>query len=98
MKTYHVIKLDRRHKGTTLFQYYVEPVFHTHITDKVKFYEWRNWCWNTWGPSIERDAALDFGSNHYNVARWSWHTENGLKRIYFKSDKELNWFNLKWNI
>ena len=43
MKTYHVIKLDRRHKGTTLFQYYVEPVFHTHITDKVKFYEWRNW-------------------------------------------------------
>ena len=51
-----------------------------------------------WGPGIEREMALEFykGPGYLPVGRWAWHTDDGAKRLYFQTDKELNWFVLTW--
>ena len=63
MKDFRVIKMDRRHRACGQFTHYIEPVWSTQLADKIKFFEWRNWCWQTWGPGMERDIAVEFGSN-----------------------------------
>jgi hypothetical protein len=97
MKKFTVTKLDRRHKGTSQFSHYITPVWSSQLADKIKFFEWRNWCWATWGPGLEREVAIEFGSNYYETVRWAWHTNDGAKRLYFKSERELNWFVLTWS-
>ena len=97
MKSFNVYKLDRRHKGNTMFSHYIVPTWSTRLEDKLKFFEWRNWCWTTWGPGMEREEAIAWGSNYYPVGRWAWHTGDGQKRLYFQSEKELNWFVLTWS-
>jgi hypothetical protein len=96
MKQFTVTQLDRRHTGRQQFSHYITPVWSSQLADKIKFFEWRNWCWATWGPGLERDSAIEFGSNHYQVVRWAWHTGDGARRLYFKSQQELNWFVLTW--
>ena len=97
MKSFTVTRLDRRHKGYKLFSHYVTPVWSSTLADKLKYFEWRTWCWATWGPGIEREEAINWGSNQYYVTRWAWHTGDGAKRLYFQSEKELNWFVLTWS-
>ena len=97
MKQYTITQLDRRHRGYTLFTHYITPVWSQKLEDKIKFFEWRTWCWTTWGPGMERDKAIEFGSNHYSVGLWAWHTEQGARRLYFRSERELSWFILKWS-
>jgi hypothetical protein len=96
MKQFTVTRLDRRHKGYSKFSHYVTPVWTTQLADKLKFFEWRKWCWATWGPGLEREISIAFGDNIYDV-RWAWHTNDGAKRLYFASEKELNWFVLTWS-
>ena len=93
-----ITRLDRRHKGQALFSHYITPVWSKHLEDKSRFFTWRTWCWETWGPGIEREMALEFykGPGYLPVGRWAWHTDDGAKRLYFQTDKELNWFVLTW--
>ena len=97
MKLFTVTKLDRRHKGYTQFSHYVTPVWSTTLADKLRYFEWRTWCWNTWGPGMEREQAMEFGGGHYQVGRWAWHVDGYSKRLYFSTEKELNWFILTWS-
>jgi len=97
MKDFTVYKLDKRHKGHVLFSHYIVPTWSVRLEDKLRFFEWRNWCWATWGPAMEREEAISFGSNYYSVGRWCWHTGDGQKRLYFQTEKELNWFVLTWS-
>ena len=97
MKKFNITRLDRRHKGCQQFSHYITPVWSSQLADKIKFFEWRKWCWATWGPGTERDLAIEFGSNYYPVGRWAWHTGDGGKRLYFQTEKELNWFVLTWS-
>jgi hypothetical protein len=46
---------------------------------------------------MEREEAVAWGGNYYPVGRWAWHTGSGQKRLYFQSEKELNWFVLTWS-
>jgi hypothetical protein len=46
---------------------------------------------------MESTWAMELGSDNYEITRWAWMTEHKLKRIYFRSEKELNWFMLKWS-
>jgi hypothetical protein len=94
---YTINKLDRRHKGFASFTHYIMPVWSSQLADKLKFFEWRNWCWETFGPGMEREMAIEFRLLHDADLRWAWHTNNGAKRLYFKSEKEVAWFNLKWS-
>jgi hypothetical protein len=94
---FHITRLDRRHKGYKQFSHYITPIWSSTLADKLKFFEWRKWCWETWGAGIEREEAIHWGSNHYYVTQWAWHTGDGAKRLYFQSEKELNWFVLTWS-
>jgi hypothetical protein len=97
MKQFIINKLDRRHTGYNQFTHYIVPVWSSQLADKLKFFEWRKWCWTTWGPGMERDIAIEFGSDHYQVSRWAWHTEDKARRLYFATEKELNWFVMTWS-
>jgi hypothetical protein len=96
MKQFTITRLDRRHKGYDKFSHYITPVWSSTLADKLKFFEWRKWCWDTWGAGIEREIAIEFGSHMYDV-KWAWHTADGSKRLYFATEKELNWFVLTWS-
>ena len=97
MKQFTITKLDRRHKANSLYSHYVTPVWSSQLADKIKFFEWRTWCWTTWGPGMDREEAMQWGSKQYPVGRWAWHTNDGQKRLYFATEKELNWFVLTWS-
>lgn len=82
-------KLDKRNKGHGLFKYSV--IFDYRETEK--FLEVRNWCWSQWGPSSELDF---YTQSSLNSEGWAWITDEWRKNIYLKSDKEYQWFILKW--
>ena len=95
-KKYKIKKLDRRHKGYGHFTYIVEPPLSGNRTSKVQqFQAWREWCWSTFGPSMERNF-IDLNYNNVEY-KWTWFTDEYDTRIYLKSDKELNWFVLTWS-
>lgn len=83
-----IIKLDKRYAGADYFKYGV-PFYRN---NKDKFIEIREWCWQTFGPSCELE--------HYHFYTepkvWAWEVSQWNTRIYFKTDKELNWFRLKY--
>jgi len=94
MKHWTVTALDNRHAGRSLFSHYVTPVWTTRLNDKLMFLQWRNWCWASFGPGMERDLAIELGDSNI---KWAWHTEGRIRRLYFRSTKEYNWFTLKWS-
>lgn len=83
-------KLDKRYKGHEHFKY-LATFWHK---DKEKFCEVRNWCWQQWGPGCE----IDF---HHSVVNrsssWSWLIDEYRMNIYIATDKEYQWFLLKWH-
>lgn len=83
-------KLDRRHNGHLQFKYYAR--FLTISMDQ--FCEVRNWCWQTWGPSAELDTIryLEYGKD----LKWAWICDQYNVKIYLATDKEYQWFTLKW--
>jgi len=101
MKHFEIVKLDGRHTGHKEFTHYIVPnipygpVWGQKLEDKIRFFKWRKWCWETWGPGLERDAAIEFGNDIYEVW-WAWHVGDRTKRLYFRTEKELDWFLLKW--
>ena len=97
MTKYRITKLDKRHTGYGMFAYYITPVSTISLNDKLRFLEWRKWCWETWGMGMERDLALELGSRQFDVVRWAWDTEFKHRRIYFASEKEFSWFILTWS-
>jgi hypothetical protein len=100
MKQFTVNKLDRRHNGYKQFTHYITPIPQWGIGQleyKLRFFEWRKWCWETWGPGMEREIAIELGSRQFEVCRWAWHTEDRARRLYFASEKELSWFILTWS-
>ena len=96
MKQFSVTSLDRRHKGYAKFSHYITPVWSSTLKDKLEYFEWRAWCWNTWGPGMEREIVLEFGRDLVEP-KWAWHVDKYGRRLYFASEKELNWFVLTWS-
>ena len=102
-------KTDARFTGNAIFKYVVDvtadgsvPIMgsikHRMANRFNNFIEVRDWCIQTWGMSCERGIYLDIVSvdNTKLNTHWSWHTEFGETKIYLASDKEANWFKLKW--
>jgi hypothetical protein len=100
-----LVTLDRRNNGHGFWKYYVKAdtfVPKMSVSGQSRrqyFFEWREWCWNTWGPSKE---VLEFGSNDVfdnkfcSNAHWCWQNEQYVVRIYLKSDDEAALFMLRW--
>jgi len=79
-------KLDKRHTGHSRFKYFASFSY----IDLLTFVSVRNWCWQTWGPSAELDIQ------GLQDQKWAWVHDNYNTRIYLASDKEYQWFVLKW--
>jgi hypothetical protein len=97
-----VTKLDGRHTGVANWKYYTEINYRSMKLEERKklFHDWREWCWNNWGPSKE---LTDY--DHYDLydnvcssnAHWCWlNDEHGRRRIYLRSDQDLEAFTLRW--
>ena len=83
-------KLDKRHTGHGTYKFLVE--FNSNQFEK--FFEARNWCWETWGPGCEVE-------NTHKVTHerlWAWQYNEWNTRIYLATDKEANWWKLRWGI
>jgi hypothetical protein len=66
----------------------------------TEFNEFRNWCSETWGMSCERTAYLTLLSADPSKVNphWCWHTEFDNMKIYFRSEKEVEWAKLRWTL
>jgi len=97
---YKVTKLDRRHTCYNIMKYHVEITLDIWGSENrvAKFMEYRNWCWDTFGPGVERKwITLGVGEKGLETLNsWAWHTEHNEMRLYFKSDAELALFTLKY--
>ena len=80
-------KLDKRYTGSHLFEYRIDFDY----PRREQFKQIRNWCWETFGPSCE----LNFLSKGEEKV-WAWTTDSYRVRLYLKSDKEVNWYKLRW--
>lgn len=97
-----LVTLDRRHAGYGIWKYYVKtPLTQHYKVNKHLFFNWRAWCWDTWGPSKEMteydiDDLLHDTPQCYNN-HWAWQHDKYTKcRIYLKSDDDASMFVLKW--
>ena len=90
---FRIVKMDGRSLGYPNWQYYAEFGMRSHML----FSQSRAWCWETWGPSTEielmhfSNPEKSFINQHYT---WVWNQYK--KRIFFRTDLELNLFILKW--
>jgi hypothetical protein len=66
----------------------------------LKFVELRDWCWDTFGRSHERDVLIYLADkDDAFVRKWAWHfVTEGRKEfaIYFAGEEEYTLFKLKW--
>lgn len=84
-----VKKLDRRMSGHGDFARCVD----FSGKEYSRFIEIRNWCWDQWGPSCEYNFWCRISNPN---PAWCWLTDEWRTRIYFTSDKEAQWYHLKW--
>lgn len=98
-------KTDKRHNGNQHWKYIVIVEKAANITYGIQstiqkandLNQIREWCWATYGPSCELDfwLALPEGASSKNE-QWCWHTNFDNFKIYLRTEKEANWFKLKW--
>ena len=101
-----VRKTDKRFTGSDILHYVVDikhgsfPVIYNKFStgqQLKKFQDVRNWCIETWGMSCEREHYLHLLADDVEVnTHWCWHSEFYDIKIYLRTDKEANWFKLKW--
>lgn len=104
-------KLDKRNSGYPIWKYYINrprSLFSNRVSlfeSNQRFYIWRAWCWETWGPSKEL-AAWIVDSQHTGIEmpecqneHWTWISDQYqyINRIYLRSDEELSMFILRWS-
>jgi len=90
-------KLDGRHKGLNRLKYRV-LVNGAKPTKFQDFCQVRQWCWETWGPSCEREIFLSLGQDNVGSVEWAWHYDEKFNYcyIYLAGPKQLELFTLKW--
>jgi len=100
--SFKLVTLDGRHLGHQLFKYSVKLRYN--IDSEEDFIKIREWCWNTFGPSMELDLWMDIRySQSKGDPKWSWHAprtsylnSRPLPRIYLASDRQAAEFLLRW--
>lgn len=92
MKSYQVKRLTRQYNGYDHFKWLIECGAYDEIQNRRDLSAWREWCWQTWGPSKELLWAITIKP----VPVWAWDTEFRHKRLYLKGDVERTLFELKW--
>jgi hypothetical protein len=96
-----VKKTDKRMNGHGQFKYYVDL---KHDRNEPfgslmeKFFELRQWCWETWGISREvtEYSSKDFSWLGDQNKHWSWVNDQYRARLYLANKEEAALFTLKW--
>lgn len=95
---FKVKKTDKRHAGHLQWMYFIESTMHNKLI-RQHFFQWREWCWDQWGPSKELNR-YDHDDLFDGVAcsnpKWCWLTDGWRSRIYFRSESEASMFSLRW--
>lgn len=105
------VKMDGRYKGYPSWHYFVarpsrqlgKVNYPTRYESMQTFFEWRHWCWDTWGASKElhhwmEDTILRVGIIPVDQnPHWTWVSDSTNDRIYLRGDSELTLFLLKWS-
>jgi hypothetical protein len=98
-------KTDKRHSGNHEWQYLVVVERMANVTfgnmatiqKTADLNAIREWCWTTYGPSCELELWLAVPENTPGKnTHWCWHTNFNNFKIYLRTDKEANWFKMKW--
>ena len=88
--------LDKRMNGYGKFKYGVDFTYNWKGT---RFDHARTWCWENYGASVELDIWEDLPENERNPL-WAWdrgqYNKSFRCMIYLATDKEANWFRLRW--
>lgn len=98
---FSIAKLDSRFAGHKHFKYRVK-ILGDYIVRYNSYIEVRNWCWETFGTSCERDILVELADKDESfVRKWAWHAEKYNKRfdecyIYLATDEEYVIYRLKW--
>lgn len=93
-------RLDGRFAGSEVFKYRLKITGYR--SDRIsRFIELRTWCWESWGPSCERDLFLDhYYDNNKTLFNkyWAWQSNdpNDCFYIYFIDDGAAGYYKLKW--
>jgi hypothetical protein len=69
--------------------------FNGTTADITNFCDQREWCWEQWGPSREYEFWIRTPEDKRNPA-YCWIVDKWTIRLYLGSDKEAQWFGLKW--
>lgn len=108
-RSLQVVRLDKRWAGYRQFRYCINFVEHymSSRNDRLRlFNDIRSWCTDTWGVSCERDIyiilAEDLSKAKHDDSlngHWAWHSDlnTGTFRFYLKTDKEVEFFMLRWS-
>ena len=75
--------------GHGIFKYYVNFAHNF----EQEFCDVRKWCWGQWGASDDYEFLPVIKGP--NIA-WCWLNDKYTMRIYLASDKEAQWFTLRW--
>lgn len=90
-------KLDKRMKGYGHFIYVADYSYKKDGT--LSFLEVRRWCTQQFGESVELDAWEDYPA--LRNPKWSWErgefNRNYRCRIFLATEKEAEWFSLRWS-
>ena len=89
--------------GHDVWQYVAQPVQtlagYKGVAQRMSdLHEMRDWCWQTYGPSCELTHWMAMAANGLapHNDHWCWHTDFDNFKIYLRTEKEANWFKLKW--
>lgn len=87
----NIVKLDNRYSGCRNWKYLVN------CENTIKLVTVRNWCWEVWGASCEREFwQIAPNANQH----WAWSCNDGndvYRRIYLKTDTELSIYLLQFS-
>lgn len=97
-----ITTLTKRHKAHDLYSQMIEPsadpLLHRELRDEV-FVQLREWCWQTFGPSVELDIVIRLKRQD----RWCWDSTPEFasdvphRRIYLNlSEFEQQQFMQRW--
>jgi hypothetical protein len=92
MKTYRVKQLTRQYNGFNHYKWLIQCGLRDETQNRLDLADWREFCWQTWGPSRELLWAI----TRPPVPVWAWDTEFRHKRLYLKGDQELTLFELRF--
>lgn len=100
--TIRIRKTDRRFHGHEHFRYVIDIPGLRRPQRIMLFNQIRSWCADTWGLTCEKDTYLDLIDSKINETidyKWVWHHEGFSLdfKIFLASEKELNWFKLRWS-